>query len=375
MPSRRSILHSEDPYELPLDIKQYGEGLYSTLQKILGLKPDQKVIIVTSYASREDRERLQASDPKELRGRRETYTMAKFLQRAAIDYGYAAEFISYPATFQNGKEPPANIRSHILSHAAEGTVYIFMPWDSLTHTDLTTEVCSKGGRVMSSPHFTAAMMENEGPMCADYAGIRQRSEKLANLIGEAEYDTIWSPDGTDITVYFLPDTEAIVDPRDLSVLSPNIVERYGNFPAGEAFRAIGPHAKSNGTIVGYLKGQKVQIKVENGCAVKVLSRNRSSREMIRAMFEDGDDVELAKRRQLCEDGTGTNDLLAQDIEKWWYSTLTAEKLDETKHLAFGNNMRFGGRNNPNYHQDLVILRPTAELSTGIRYITDGKLSV
>ncbi len=361
-----------ESYALGLRMDDYREGLESTLQGILGMKPGQRLVVVTSFVPSGAADRV---GHDEMRYRRETYTIARFLGAAGKGFGYAVEFIEYPATFQNAMEPPAEVTEQILRCADEDVAMIFMPWDSLTHTPVRMEACRRGARVMSSPHFTAEMMGNGGPMCADYREIRKVSEAVARLIGDAEYERISAPDGTNIEVHFVEGAPAKFDPRDLSVASADRLENYGNFPAGESFRAIEPHPRTGGMIGGYLEGEEVQVEVQEGVAVAVVSEGRASDRLRMAFFGDeraGEEV-MKKRRQVGEDGTGTNSLLVQAPKRWMRSTLTAEKIWGTKHIAFGNNRGFGGTNDVQLHEDIIILQPTARLSTGVQYVKGGKL--
>jgi len=362
-------------YVLSLDMNRYTNGLKSTF-RILGMKHGDRVLIATSFVP----DGVEV-DETELRCRRETYTMAKFLGLEGTFLGYEVVHVEYPATMQNGKEPPADVAELMLHEAREGTPMIFMPWDSLTHTRVRKEACMLGARIMSSPHFTADMMENGGPMCADYSGTKRLSEGVARMIDCAEWDRIASPDGTDIMVHFVDvkDARAIVDPRDLSVLSDDPLERYGNYPAGEAFRAIEPHPETCGVIAGYLNGELVRLEVEGGIAARVLSRNTASEKLQRALFEDEiPEGMLVKRRSVAEDGTGTNMQLAREPQRWTYSTLTAEKIGGTKHIAVGNNSGFGGSNDCDLHQDLIIFKPTATLiqsdGKSVTYLRDGEFT-
>ena len=360
-------------YALDLDIGRYRDGLKSTFE-ILGLKWGDRVLIATSFVP----DGVDV-DETELRYRRETYTIAGFLVINGFFRGLDVVRVVYPATMQNGKEPPEDVVRQMLEEADGGTPMILMPWDSLTHTNVRKESCRRGARIMSSPHFTAEMMEDGGPMCADYSDTRRSSESMARLIANAEWDWIRSPDGTNIKVHFVEGADAVVDPRDLSVLSDDPLKRYGNYPAGEAFRAIHPHPETNGTIAGYLDGELVKVEIEGGIASRILSDNRASRKLRRVLFEDDvpEDM-LVKRRSVAEDGTGTNMQLAKEPQRWMYSTLTAEKIGETKHLALGNNSGFGGSNDCDLHQDLIILGPTAKLiesdGKSVTYLRDGEFT-
>jgi leucyl aminopeptidase (aminopeptidase T) len=71
---------------------------------------------------------------------------------------------------------------------------------------------------------------------------------------------------------------------------------------------------------------------------------------------------------LAELGVGTND--AATITG---KVLEDEKVYGTVHLAFGNNMHFGGVNDVQYHADGVITRPTLVVD-GEVLIEDGKPS-
>lgn len=338
----------------------YSIGLENTIGKILDMKTNEKLFIVTTIVSPEDWDKI---DQVEQRCRRETYTIAKFLQFQAREMGINnVEFVEYSAALRKA-EPPSDIAEKILSNTSEDTVMILMPWDSLTHTQFRKQANELGARIMSSPHFTAEMMKNGGPMCADYSEVKKISEALAEILNKAKYSTITAPNGTELQVFYEdspshPDTGVLTEPGSMS-----------NLPAGEAYRALRP--EGGGLFAGILEGEEVRLKIENGYVIDILSDNRVSRKVRSALFPEVETEETIKMRQLAEDGTGTNKMLAANPMKWTHSPLTLEKIYGTKHLAPGDNSTFGGKNVASYHTDFVVFEPTWTLDNGLVILEQG----
>ncbi|MFC2143379.1 hypothetical protein ACFLQN_03200 [Candidatus Aenigmatarchaeota archaeon] len=350
-----------------LRFSNYEQGLANTMGNILDVQPSERLLIVTTQVRPEDWSSLSRT---EQRRRRETYTMARFLQRYAQQIGLKnVEFVEYDAPLRNAVDPPAEVIERMLHYTDEGTAMILMPWDSLTHTQVRKQANKLGARIMSSPHFSAEMMENGGPMCADYSEVRQISEELAAALNEANGSTVTAPNGTELHLFY--EVEAPAEPDTGDVTKPGSVS---NLPAGETYRAL--RREGHGILRGVLLGEEVGISFENGLAKEVLTDGKVSRRVRSTLFPEGDESEaIVNRRQFAEDGTGTNRMLAQDPMRWTYSPLTAEKIYGTKHLAPGDNHTFGGTNEADYHEDVVIFNPTWTLDNGRVLMNDGELTL
>jgi leucyl aminopeptidase (aminopeptidase T) len=335
-------------YAVSLDIGKYRKALENTFKNILHARPGESVLIVTSFATPEQ---MKGMSRREIRGRRESYTMARFLEREARKSALDVKLVAFKATLRNGVEPPKKIAELMPGY----NINILIPWDSLTHTRARIAASRAGVRTMSSPHFTADMMENGGPMCADYRKIQEKTRRIADMLNKAEWARITAENGTDLKVWLIKGS-AGVDDGDLSRRGST-----SNLPAGETYTGLMP--KGEGLLIGMLKGQEIRIEVEGGYAKKILSKNRVSKEVKSILFEGAPESLLKKRRQLAELGIGTNDMLLKDMERWTFSTLTAEKIPGA-HIAFGDNTSFGGSNSADYHQDFVVLFANVELDTG-----------
>ena len=349
-------------YSLPLRSDKYEMAIANTIDTILGLKKGERLVVVTSRVKPEDWGTINETEQTR---RRETYTIAKMLSMYACRSGdNLVQFIHYDATLRNAVEPPDHVLEKMMD-CGEDTAMILMPWDSLTHTQARKAANEKGARIMSSPHFTAEMMENGGPMCADYSEVKKISEELAAALSEADSSHVTAPNGTELYLFYEP-SPAHPDTGDVTLPGS-----CSNLPAGEAYRAL--QRKGYGKLKGVLQGEEIEIDFKDGLATAVLSDNAVSTRVRGILFPDYEDENIINRRQFAEDGTGTNRMLAQDPMRWTYSPLTAEKILGTKHFAPGDNSTFGGTNKTDYHEDIVVFKPTWELGNGRILMRDGEL--
>ncbi len=279
--------------------------------------------------------------------------MAYYIYQRAQELGYnAVSFHRFPATFAHGAEPPTYIAEAMQEH----DMNILLTWDSISHTKARREASAAGARIMTSPELTAAMMENSGPLTKDYSHVNARSKEIAQRLDEAQWAQIWSSNGTKLIVYF--EGEAHPDLADLS--QPGT---FANLPAGEG--SIGLTYRGEGVLVGLYEGEQVKVQVVDGYATQVLTDTTMSQRLHEELFEDNTVTEetLHKRRQLAELGIGTNTALENNPEQWAQQTITAEKIPGA-HIAFGNNESYGGDNDADYHQDLVVIGANVDLDRG-----------
>lgn len=336
-------------FSLPLKMDNYVKAIDNVILNIFKAERDERILIVSTYVPEEKWNFL---NKEELRYRRESFTIAELIFKRLKQLNFRnSEFIFYEATFQHGKEPPEWVEEKLV----DCDIAILLTYDSLTHTDARKKATDKGVRIMSSPLFQAAMMENDGPLSINYDGINENSIFVAEKLEKAKWAEISSDNGTNIKVYF--EGNAIPDIADLSKKGS-----FANLPAGEG--SIGLTNKGSGIIKGLFKGKEVEIEVRNGYAHEILSGNDVSNEVRKILFENDSEEILKKRRQLAELGIGTNYALLKNVNKWLYSTLTAEKIPGA-HIALGNNTSYGGKNNADYHQDFVILFADVYLNNGI----------
>ncbi|MEO0142232.1 MAG: aminopeptidase [candidate division WOR-3 bacterium] len=237
----------------------------------------------------------------------------------------------------HGKEPPPII-AEILKRC---DAFIIPTSFSLTHTRARIEATKMGVRGATMPGITLSVMART--LNADYHKIAQITEKMAGLLTAAKKVTIKTADDYELHLDIEsrpghPDTGIITEPGSFS-----------NLPAGEAYCAP-VEGNSEGKVVidgsfapiGLLK-KPVELIIKAGRIVGIKGSNKLT-EIFKKAPESG--------RILCELGIGTN-----YRARITGNVLEDEKVMGTVHIAFGNNLGFGGKNDAPLHLDGVIRRP------------------
>lgn len=241
----------------------------------------------------------------------------------------------------HGEEPPQLVADVIKSC----DVFIMPTWYSLTHTCARIEASKNGARGATMPGITVDVMVRA--LNVDHNEIDMLTKRVTNLLSKAKKAIITTEQGTYLELQLAErrgyiDTGIIKKPR-----------KFSNLPAGEAY--IAPQEfKSNGVIVvdgsfapvGFLKSP-VTIEVNNGSLVSVKG-NRTLSTIFKKYGK--------KERILCELGIGTN-----PSARITGNVLEDEKTLGSIHVAFGNNMGFGGVNKARIHLDGVVKNPSVWL--------------
>jgi leucyl aminopeptidase (aminopeptidase T) len=242
---------------------------------------------------------------------------------------------------RNGEEPPAPVAAAMRA----ARVVVAPTSRSLSHTRARREACEAGARIATLPGVTEAMLVRT--MSADYQAVRRRSEHVAEVLSRGQRAFLTNDLGTELTL-LLGGRDAIPDTGHLE--TPGA---FGNLPAGEGF--IAP---VEGTAEGVL--------VVDACMAGIgvlndpltLEIHAGRVEEIRGGDEAGRLEEMFDRvgpdaRVVCELGVGTNEkAIITGV------VLEDEKVLGTVHVAFGNNLHFGGTNDVPFHIDGVITTPT-----------------
>ena len=251
----------------------------------------------------------------------------------------------------HGEEPP-NLVACMLK---ECDVFVMPTSRSLTHTHARIDANKKGARGATMPGITIEMMLRT--LNADYQRIARLTRKLGRLLGAARHALIQSDIGTDLGLDLS---------RRKCCLDTGMIQEKGSFsnlPAGEAY--IAPvEDKSKGVVVvdgsfapiGAI-ATPLKINVRKG----YISRIDGNRKMASIFNRYG-----KREKTLCEFGVGTN-----YKARITGNVLEDEKVLGTIHVAFGNNLAFGGKNNACIHLDAVIRKPTVWLD-GRLIIKKGK---
>ncbi|KPJ72185.1 hypothetical protein AMJ52_07170 [candidate division TA06 bacterium DG_78] len=247
----------------------------------------------------------------------------------------------------HGEEPPQLV-ADVLKNC---DVFIMPTWYSLTHTRARIAANRNGARGTTMPGITVDVMTRA--LNVDHRRINVLTRRLVNLLSKANKALITTERGTHLELHLAKrrgyvDTGIIKKPKEFS-----------NLPAGEAYIAPQEY-KSNGTIVvdgsfapvGLMKNPVV-LKINKGSLVKI-----NGNHTLNHLFK-----KYGKReRVLCELGIGTN-----PRARITGNVLEDEKVLGSVHVAFGNNVGFGGTNTAKIHLDGVMKKPSVSL--------DGKLII
>jgi aminopeptidase len=243
----------------------------------------------------------------------------------------------------SGEEPPGPVAAAM----AQADVCLCIASKSIYHTNATGQARSAGTRgCFNSPADLGAW--TQGAMTADYLAIREVAERLASRLRGAEWVTVTSGAGCDITMS--------VEGREPRGWYTAIVRRPGEvsaFPGGEvSFPPV--EGTSNGVIVlehvmtdiGRLK-RPITIRVEDGLATDITGGEEAERlvEMIEG---------VPGARNLAELGIGLNPAarLSDDITE-------SKKRAGTAHFALGDNAGgYGGVVECPLHLDGMVFSPT-----------------
>lgn len=254
----------------------------------------------------------------------------------------------------HGEEPPGLVADLL----RKCDVFIMPTSCSLTHTRARIDANRNGARGATMPGITVEMMRRA--LDADYRRIARLTKRLCKLVSAARRAYVESRSGTTLELDLR---------RRMCCSDTGIVKQKGGFsnlPAGEAY--VAPvEGKSNGVVVvdgsfapvGAV-AKPVMVEIRNGN----LKRLQGNRRLDKIFNRYG-----RKERTLCEFGIGTN-----YKAKITGNVLEDEKVLGTIHVAFGNNLAFGGKNKANIHLDAVIRKPTVWLDDQL-IISKGKFLV
>ncbi|MBU7014129.1 MAG: aminopeptidase [Theionarchaea archaeon] len=251
----------------------------------------------------------------------------------------------------HGEEP-----SSLVAEAMKSVDVLVVPAStSLSHTEARRQATASGVRIATMPGITEDIMRRA--ISADYEKIKERSLKISDLLSSADAAVITTEKGTDLTLP-LKGRKALPD--------YGIYHRegdFGNLPAGESY--VAPlEGVSDGVLVvdGAIAGigkldAPVFIIVRDGMAERI----EGCPQLEQALASPG-----SLARNVAELGVGTNDQ-AQVVG----NVLEDEKAMNTVHVAFGNNVSFGGTVNVPVHLDCIIMDPTLTIDDDV-VLENGK---
>jgi leucyl aminopeptidase (aminopeptidase T) len=283
--------------------------------------------------------------------------LADALMAAAAAAGADPTHARIAARERSGEEPPPPV----VGAMAAADVCLCVATRSIYHTAAKGRAQAAGTRgCFNAPADLGAW--TSGAMVADYAAIRAVAERVAGRLRGAEWVTVTSPAGSDITV----STKG----REPKGWYTGIVRRPGEisaFPGGEvSFPPV--EGTSNGVIVfervmtdiGGLS-EPVVVTVEDGLAVAIEGGEEAAR--LRDMI-DG----VPGATNLAELGIGLNPAarVSDDITE-------SKKKQGTAHFALGDNAGgYGGVVESPVHLDGMLFGVTITVD-GVEIVRDGEV--
>jgi leucyl aminopeptidase (aminopeptidase T) len=302
--------------------RRAGDACLQALTRNLGLRPEERVLVVTDAAMR---------------------SIGELFVMAARQVTARVEQVEIPVAASNGEAPPTAIAE--LMAAAD---VVLLPLSrSISWTGAREAATRQGARVASMPAITTEIICRT--FVADYTAIRARVNRLADLLDRGSTVHVTSAAGTDLKLSI---AGRMAHGRKGGIYrEPG---QWGNLPCGEAF--IAPLEGSAAGIyvvdashggVGQLN-TPIRIAVEAGRAVTI-SGGAEAQRLVAVLEAVGD----AEAFNVAELGIGCND--AARISG---VTLEDEKAIGTCHIALGSNAYFGGTVEVGVHLDGVLRRPS-----------------
>lgn len=317
-----------------LELIQSAEKL---VREVIGVKKEDKVLVVT------DAEKLM---------------VGKAFALSCRGLGAETVLAILPLTGEHGNEPPATIAA-----AMKAADVVFAPTThAITHTRARLDAFAAGARVVILRGVTADMMV-KGGMTVDFHDLKEKTEKVAQILTDADEITVTSEAGTDATFS--------VAGRKAFSLDGFFHQDYGFavLPPGEA-----PTCPVEGTMNGSLVfdysmdgigklSQPLKLEVKDGEAISV-SGGIEDVQFLEKIFERD-----ATARNIAEFAVGTNPNarlignLAED-----------KKLAGTVHFAIGDNESLGGKVRSSIHLDGLMLKPSVLVDKKL-LVEKGKLAL
>lgn len=318
-------------------------GLQQAVRNMLvgnmNLKDGERVLFVTDIPRPKDwngpRERLEGLVRRSLLAR-------QLYDLALEDFPHCSiDFLIFPATGQNGVEPPEEVAARL----QQCDVVLLLTTFSLSHTEARSQACKNGVRIASMPEIELEMFLPGGPMQADYNQIFRESQEWAEKLSLAKQVQIVTTAGTDFSF----SVSGRSGKADHGLFHQK--GDWGNLPAGEAYTA-----PLEGTATGKLVVpagwyprlvEDMILTFKDGEVVALTGGGEVGKHFTN-LFRFGDEA-FRHRRNCAELGIGVNPNAKRPD-----NVLEAEKIRGTIHIAVGDNAHMGGVVESDIHEDFVI---------------------
>ena len=233
----------------------------------------------------------------------------------------------------------------IASQMNKAKIIIAPTKKSITHAPETIIASEKGAKIITLSGVTEEVFLKIGE--ADFDWIWKENNKIAKQLKGRSKVEIKTPNGTNISFS--------IKKQSLHGLKPRAGGFVMNLPMGEVYCAPIEETAEGEIFIDYFKDlikpeDKAWLKVEMG---KISEWNNAAQAFIESQRSENGLV-------IAEFGVGTNKWHTKPIG----NILHDEKIFGSVHIAFGNNISFGGRNKSTVHNDLILMNPKA--------LVDGK---
>ncbi|HPR86789.1 MAG TPA: aminopeptidase [bacterium] len=230
---------------------------------------------------------------------------------------------------------------------------------SISHINSRREACRHGARCITMPAITNDTFARIAEM--DFGRIGRLSRKLADILTIAREIEISAPNGTRLHIAAArakgyADTGEVTQPG-----------AFSNLPAGEAALAPEFAGTSGELIVDSGMGvqlddrERTLLSIRDGRIVRI-SGGQAANRLRRALAPFGPEGRL-----IAEFGIGTN-----ESARICGHALEDEKVLGTIHIAVGNNLSFGGKNDVPIHLDAIAYKASVAID-GRKVLEHGKL--
>jgi leucyl aminopeptidase (aminopeptidase T) len=283
--------------------------------------------------------------------------IARIMEDAAKKITKNVELIKTDITKVHGQEPNREVAKAML----DADVIVIVTTYSLSHTKARRDASATGARIASMPGITEETIMRT--MEADYNNIRDFTIEINRFIDEGKKILIKTDVGTNLE--FSIDGRKAMKPGGIL----NFSGAFGNLPSGES--AVAPvEGTANGiliitgSVLGSLVDEPIFVTIKDGLAKEF--KGGKSAEMLKKALQDVARYDKDKPYNIAELGIGTN-----PYAKVTGNTLEDEKVYRTAHIAFGNNLTFGGSVDTPIHIDAVFYKPDIYVDGKI-IIRDGE---
>lgn len=264
-----------------------------------------------------------------------------------------SKLVLTPILEVHGAEPPKFVSDEMLKY----DVVLLATTKSLSHTKAREAASKKGARIASMPGITIDVMERA--LNVDFNRIRKMNNELISKLKNKSIIRITTKKGTDIE-FSLKGRKWTGDDGIYTKKGA-----FGNLPAGEIF--IAPlEGKTRGKIISDASigglgkvDRNAEIIVKNGFIAGINGG--------KAAGKFNKLLKCKMYKNVAELGIGTN-----CKAKITGNVLEDEKTYGTCHIAFGNNIYFGGRVDVPFHVDVVVKNPDIHANSEL-IVKHGKI--